>query len=228
MTQLSLVTVPEPAQPSGIQLRCCSVEDLLEDMPGKPSLIVADPPWGYNQAPGVSSPELQYETVSDDLIAEWIASAYEVCDDARLALWCTWPKLGEWWAAADAVGIGWQYKTGGSWHKLGPPGVGHHWRGHSEPVLIYTKGSPGVATSMLRNAHSSHRGRHSEKPSPWVEGWLERWTEAGDLVCDLFAGSSGCVARACARMGRRYVGAELDPERYRQAVDRLALDRGSQ
>ena len=47
----------------------------------------------------------------------------------------------------------------------------------------------------------------------------------GDLVLDLFAGMAP-VARACARTGRRYVGAEIDPERYRQAVNRLALDGG--
>jgi hypothetical protein len=194
-------------------------------MPGQPSLIVADPPWSYTQAPGVANPDLQYQTVTDKQIAEWIDLAYDVTTDARLAIWCTWPKLGEWWAAADAVGLRWKYKSGGSWHKEGPPGVGHHWRGHSEPVLIYTKGSPSVAASMLRNAYSSYKGKHSEKPIKWMAGWLERWTEKGELVCDLFAGMAP-LARACARTGRRYVGAELDPERYRQAVDRLALDRG--
>ena len=72
MTQLSLVTVPEPSQPPGIDLRCCSVQELLADMPGQPALIVADPPWSYTQAPGVANPDLQYQTVTDKQIAEWI------------------------------------------------------------------------------------------------------------------------------------------------------------
>lgn len=225
MTQLSLVTVPEPKQPEGIDLRCCGVDELLDNMPGKPALIVADPPWSYTQAPGVSSPDLQYATVTDAQIAQWIDRAYDVLPSGRLALWCTWPKLGEWWAAADAQGMRWKYKSGGSWHKTGPPGVGHHWRGHSEIVLIYTKGAAIIAPSMLSNAHESQRLKHSEKPVEWMAQWLERWTEPGDLVCDLFAGMAP-LARACARTGRRYVGAEIDPERYRQAVDRLALDGG--
>jgi hypothetical protein len=199
-----------------VDLRCCSVEELLGDMPGEPALIVADPPWGYSQAPGVASPELQYSTVTDAQIARWIDAAWDVSPTARLALWCTWPKLGEWWAAAQAHGLRWTYKSGGSWHKEGPPGVGHHWRGHSELVLMYTKGSPTIAPSMLRNAHTSQRQRHSEKPVGWMAEWLERWTSPGDLVLDLFAGL-GPMARACARTGRRYVGAELDPERYREA-----------
>ena len=75
----------------------------------------------------------------------------------------------------------------------------------------------------MQNAHESERQKHSEKPAAWMAQWIERWTEPGDLVLDLFAGMAP-VARACARTGRRYVGAEIDPERYRQAVDRLALD----
>ena len=225
MRQLSLVTVPEPKQPAGIDLRCCSVEELLSNLPDRPALIVADPPWSYSQAPGVSSPDLQYSTVTDAQIAAWIDGAYDVLTHGRLALWCTWPKLSEWWAAAEAQGMRWTYKSGGSWHKTGTPGVGHHWRGHSEIVLLYTKGTAITAPSMLRNAHESQRLKHSEKPVEWMAAWLERWTEPGDLVCDLFAGMAP-VARACARTGRRYVGAEIDPERYRQAVDRLALDGG--
>lgn len=225
MNQLQLLTVEEPQQPPGIDLRLCSVDALLSDMPGKPALIIADPPWSYSQAPGVANPDLQYETVSDRQIAVMLDRAYDLSPDARLVVWCTWPKLGEWWTAAQAQGLRWTYKSGGSWHKSGSPGVGHHWRGHSEIVLLYTKGSPSVSPSMLRNAHESQRQKHSEKPLDWMCEWLERWTEPGDMVLDLFAGL-GPVARACARTGRRYVGAEIDPERYRQAVDRLALDGG--
>ena len=225
MSQLQLLQVKEPKQPQGIDLRCCSVDALLNDMPGVPSLVIADPPWHYAREMGVANPDLQYETVTEAQIAVMLDRAYDLSPDARLVVWCTWPKLGEWWTAADAGVFRWKYKSGGSWHKSGSPGVGHHWRGHSEIVLLYTKGSPSVAPSMLRNAHTSYRQKHSEKPVEWMCDWLERWTEPGDLVLDLFAGMAP-VARACARTGRRYVGAEIDPERYRQAVDRLALDGG--
>ena len=153
MTQLSLITVDEPTQPEGIDLRCCSVEELLGDMPGEPALIVADPPWGYSQAPGVASPDLQYSTVTDAQIARWIDAAWDASPNARLALWCTWPKLGEWWTAAQAQGLRWEYKSGGSWHKIPAAGVGYHWLGNSELVLLYTKGSPGCKWGSLSNAH---------------------------------------------------------------------------
>lgn len=225
MTQLTLVTVPEPKQPAGIDLRCCSVEELLSDLPDRPALIVADPPWSYENAALRGGVEEQYSTVTEGQIAQWVDLAYDVTTDARLALWCTWPKLGEWWAAADSVGLRWKYKSGGSWHKQGGLGVGYHWRGHSEFVLLYAKGTAKTHPYNLKNAHESQRLKHSEKPVEWMAAWLERWTEPGDLVCDLFAGMAP-LARACARTGRRYVGAEIDPERYRQAVDRLVLDGG--
>lgn len=225
--QLALLSVPAPAQPDGIDLRCCSVEDLLADMPGKPALIIADPPWHYSQAPGHSAnPDNHYEPMTDNEIARTLDAAWDVMDRGRLALWCTWPKLGQWFDAKTAGRWRWRYVSGGAWTKTKGSATGYHWLGASEPVALYVKGT-GLCTEWgaLTNAHTSDRQKHSEKPADWMAQWLERWTEPGDLVCDLFAGMAP-VARACARTGRRYVGAELDPDRHRQAVDRLALDRG--
>lgn len=226
MSQLQLLTVPEPKQPAGIDLRNCSCQDLLSNMPAAPSLIIADPPWHYSQAPGHSAnPDNHYQSMSDNEIAKLLDDAFDVMDCGRLAVWCTWPKLDQWFAAKAAVRWRWRYVSGGSWHKIsGNAGTGYHWLGGSEPVLLYVKGT-GLCTEWgaLKNAHESERQKHSEKPAGWMKQWIERWTQPGDTVCDLFAGMAP-VARACARTGRRYVGAELDSERYRQAVDRLALD----
>lgn len=224
--QLDFVKVSEPAQPNGIDLRCCTVDELLSNMPDRPALIIADPPWSYSQAPGVANPDLQYRTITDQQIAALLDNAYDLSVDARLVVWCTWPKLGEWWTAAKSMGFRWKYKTGGSWHKKPNAGVGYHWLGNSELALLYVKGSPGIKWGSLSNAHESERQKHSEKPVEWMAQWIERWTEPGDLVCDLFAGMAP-VARACMATGRRYVGAEIDPERYRQAVDRIALFDGA-
>ena len=47
------------------------------------------------------------------------------------------------------------------------------------------------------------------------------WSDGSTL--DLYAGMAP-MARACHRTGRRYIGAEIDPERHRQAMDRLHMD----
>ena len=230
MTQIPLLTVPEPAQPSGVDLRCCSVDALLDDMPGAPSLVIADPPWHYSQAPGHSAnPENHYASMSDAEICQVLDRAYDVVEVGRLALWCTWPKLGQWFDAKQAGPWRWKYVTGGAWTKTGGSATGFHWLGFSEPICVYTKTKPGTPLCAnwgpLQNAHTSYRQKHSEKPVDWMCEWIERWTEPNSLVLDLFAGMAP-AARACVRSGRRYVGAEIDPDRYRQAVDRLVLDSG--
>ena len=228
MTQIPLLSVPEPPQPLGIDLRLCGVEELLDEGPFNPALIIADPPWHYSQAPGHSAnPENHYGTTSDADIVGVLNRAYDTMEKGRLAVWCTWPKLGQFFDAMHAAeSFRWRYVSGGSWHKEGGnAGTGYHWLGKSECTLLFCK-STGLCAKWgpLTNAHNSQRARHSEKPVEWMQGWIERWTEPGDLVMDLYAGL-GPVARACARSGRRYVGAEIDPERYRSAVDLLAMDR---
>ncbi len=229
--QLPLLTVPEPAQPPHVELRCCSCEDLLADMPGQPSLIIADPPWSYtNDRSGMNGcAGNHYDTVTDAQIVDLLAAAYDVAGPgARLAVWMTWPKLQNWIdAVAGCESWPWRFVSGGAWTKTIGPGIGFHWLGNSEPVILYCKnGKPYTNTAATTsNAHESERQKHSEKPAGWMAQWIERWTEPGDLILDLFAGMAP-AARAVkmAGGGRRYVGAEIDPERYRQAVDRLALD----
>lgn len=214
-----------PPPPLELELRLCSCEQLLSDLSEAPSLIVADPPWVYHQAPGHSAnPENHYQPMTDLEIAQILARAYGTLERGRLALWLTWPKLEDWRNARAQVEWPWRYVSGGSWHKhSGRPGTGYHWLGSSELVELYVKGT-GLCTRWgpLTNAHESQRTAHSEKPVEWMIGWLERWTEPGDLVVELFAGLAP-VARACASTGRRYLGAEIDPERHAQAL--LSLHR---
>ena len=225
MGQIDLLEArPVPVLREGIDLRCCEVADLLDDPAVADSpLIIADPPWQYSQAPGHSAdPELHYAGMSDRAIADLLDGAWDRIERGRLALWCTWPKLGQWEEATRAGRWRWIYKTGGSWHKTGgSQGTGFHWLGASELVLVYSKGT-GLCTkwTSLPNAHTSARGRHSEKPAGWMAGWIERWTDPGDLVVDLFAGM-GPVAVACLQTGRRYLGAEVCPIRAEAA--RLAI-----
>ena len=241
MTQIPLLTVPEPAQPSGVDLRCCSVDALLDEVTGA-RLVFCDPPWSYgNNGDKTRSAASHYECLTMGHIVEHVSRAYDcAADDAYLILWATFPLLADWMAAATKETIQWEYLTGGAWAKTGAPGSGFHWRGNAEPILIYRKGRPKpVNTNILRSVHvtDQHRGRgkgrsgealsHSEKPIQYQTNMITVWSNPGDLIFDVYAGLCS-VGRAVRRAGgsRRYVGAEIDPERYRQAVDRLVLDGG--
>ena len=58
------------------------------------------------------------------------------------------------------------------------------------------------------------------QPVHWFKHWIERLTNPGDLVVDPFIGG-GTTAVAAVELGRRCIGAELDPEQYAVAMDRL-------
>ena len=225
MIQLSLVSVPVPTLP-GVDLRLCSVDDLIADatLHGQAALILADPPWSYTQDPGATSAADHYDGLPVDAIARSLAAARVLArPGCRLGVWSTWPLDEEWMRAVLRYeGWPWRYLTGGSWIKLGgSPGIGYHWRGESEPIRIYAAdGATGRPRTTLSGAHIE-RGRHSEKPILWLADMVTAWTDPGDLVVDLYAGLAP-LADACLLTGRRYVGAELDPERHGQALGTIA------
>ena len=69
-------------------------------------------------------------------------------------------------------------------------------------------------------------GRHPcEKPQALIEHMLRATTVEGNIVLDPFAGSHA-IGEACLRMGRGYVGVELDPEWHRKGAERLAAIQG--
>lgn len=236
--QLALLSVPEPEQPENVDLRCCSIDDLWQEVDGA-RLVFIDPPWSYsNSGDKTRSAASHYPCLKMADIVRHVRAAYDVAaDDAYLILWATFPLLGEWMAAATEEAIAWRYVTGGAWAKTGAPGAGFHWRGNAEPVLIYRKGKPKpTTTEILRSTAvtEQHRGKghrnpgealeHSEKPQSWQRNMIRCWSRPDDLILDVYAGL-GSVARAARAEGRRYIGAEIDPARYRRAVDKLALDR---
>ena len=211
-----------PTKP-GIDLRCCDVAEILTECRGA-RLVMADPPWVYEHKANSDhgGAATHYDLIDEAAISAHLRAAYDAAaDDAYLLCWCTWPKLAEWLTAGHD--ICWTYKSGGCWLKRyappGGPGVGFHWRGITEPLLLYTKGKPRPFGTVY-NGDDSLRLAHSEKPAEWLSALVEAFTEPDDLVLDLYAGLAP-MARACLATGRRYLGAEIDPKRHTMAIARL-------
>ncbi len=220
------LTYAKVPQHAGIDLRCCSCTEV--DWAGLyADLVIADPPWMYSQKPGEGvHPEEHYACLTIEDIAAHMAEASKAAP--LMALWLTWPLLGEWLAAWKKAPT-----TGGAWTKSGPGDTGHFgpgywWAGCSEPVLLYSWG--GGARDLdepLRNAWIEAPGVHSRKPAAWMAQWIRRWVPPGGLVADPYAGL-GSVAEAVllAGEGRRYLGTEIDPGRHADALGLLAQVRG--
>jgi hypothetical protein len=227
MRQLHLVVAPPPPVPAVVDLELLDAGEMLQGVPPRSAdLVIADPPWStYRERPGGRdgvSPAEVYPVLSEAEIGVHLAAAVQVLrPGGRLALWTCWPLLvealqapaGELPPWLEIPGLLW--RTGGAWSKGGAPGVGFHWRGHSEPVLVgVTRGTCG--------RHSDPDG-HSRKPAAWMAEWVAAWVPPGGLVVDLYAGTGSAVeAVLLAGEGRRYIGAEIDPERHAGALARAS------
>lgn len=212
------------ALPPEINFLNKKIQEVEASMFKEAKLVMMDAPWRYEgglyEGAANGLIDQHYDTMSTPEIAAEVRRIGEAVEDARLAFWCTWPilllekeKLG--WKNQDVKP--WRYVSGGSWLKEHTGGMGHHWLGVSEPLLLYVKGKPGIKYGSLKNGYASPVGKHSEKPWKWLQGMIERWTDPGDLVIDVFAGLAP-AARACFAANRRYVGIESSEERIAEAT----------
>ena len=73
-------------------------------------------------------------------------------------------------------------------------------------------------------SRASVRGKSivvGQKPQWMINAIVRDYSRAGDLVCDPYSGA-GTTAIACESLGRRFVGAELNPKTHAKAIKRIA------
>ena len=102
-------------------------------------------------------------------------------------------------------------------------GMGYHYRARYELILFFEKGKRrlndlGVADVI--SVPRIHRGYPAEKPAAVSEVLVSQSSEPGEVVADPFMGS-GSVGVAAARLGRRFIGTDLNPEAVRLTAERL-------
>ena len=217
--QLELLKSAAPVGMSGIDLRLCLVEEMLTSGISGARLVVADPPWQYDRSSGSGCAANHYDCPSMGDIVTALDMAYACCaEDAYLVTFATWPMLADFVLRMQQGR--WAYVSGGSWHKTGGMGVGYHWRGNSEPVLLWRKGTP-KPQATIGNAWAAPRLRHSEKPVSLLVDILTAFSSPGDLVLSVYSGMCP-EARAAKMTGRRLIGAEVDPARHEMALGLLA------
>ena len=199
---------------SNLDMRLGYAPDAYADVKGA-ALVHADPPWSYrNTQEGAAAGA--YSTITDQDIAQHLDRAFDAAaDDAYLACWCTMPKLGEWFAASS--GMRWRYLSAGAWVKSCRLGVGYHWRGDSEILLLYRKGAPKPNNRKMSNAHVGPRERHSMKPVPFLRRVVSTFALGDGPVLDIYAGLSP-MAQACRAERRDYIGIECDEARRAEAL----------
>jgi len=102
-------------------------------------------------------------------------------------------------------------------------GMGYHYRARYELILFFEKGKRrlnDLGVADIISVPRVHRGYPAEKPSAVSEVLIAQSTQPGDLVADPFMGS-GSVGVAAAKLGRRFVGTDVNPEAVRLTAQRL-------
>ena len=251
MSQLALLAGVAPRVPDWCNLRLGDVGAGLAELAAagvRVDLVVADPPWQYDQRAGSASAAAsdEYACLPMGVIRDHLKAAETMAaPGSRCLLWATWAKLPELtgycarYSGSDRVDLAcWRWVSGGTWAKSDPPdeegnrqvapGMGYHLRSsQSEPFIVLAGPGPHRRADVPGCWVAPGSGRHSEKPVDFQTLAVRGWCPPGGVVLDLYAGL-GSVARAVARAGegRRYIGFEVDAERHAAALSLLAQDRG--
>ena len=102
-------------------------------------------------------------------------------------------------------------------------GMGYHYRARYEFILFFEKGKRRLNDLGVPDIITVPRirgGYPAEKPAEIADVLIRQSSNAGDVVVDPFMGS-GSVGVAAARLGRRFLGNDVNPEAVRVAARRL-------
>lgn len=193
-------TTPQAAlkQVTSEQQRQQQMEALRREPPELPvgpfRVVVADPPWQYDDTATRGAVEHHYASMTVAAICE--LPVRDLADEAaHLYLWTTNSHLPEAFRVMEAWGF--EYKTLLTWVKP-QIGMGHYFRGCTEHVLFGVRGVLGTLRSDARNWFEAPRAEHSTKPEefyrlvetcspgPYLELFARRarphWRTWGDEV----------------------------------------------
>ncbi len=212
---------------------CRDVMPLLE--PASVQLLWTDPPYGHNNHDGDLNSQLnehrglEQAPIANDspeamreVVDAMLTQAERVLDDSSCCCCCCGgggPKPTFAWVATRMDSAGLQFFHSVIWDKKNP-GLGWRYRRQHEMVMIAHKVGGSLRwqddARAVRNIYDEMppRVRHhpNEKPIAMVQHFVELHTYPDDLVLDPFMGS-GTTGVACAKLGRKFIGVEIE-ERY--------------
>jgi len=202
--------------------------DILPTL-GKVDAVVTDPPYSANthamaktnrgKGHGVSL--VTFAALTDAQFQE-IAALCVAAADGWTVMTCDYRHAALFYASPYFVRLG-------AWVKPNPmpqisgdrPGQGF------ETVLILHSGRRrkawargGGSAIWTVPTHGGGTSVPTQKPVDLVARFVADFTSTGELVCDPFAGS-GTTGVACAKLGRRFVGVEVDPVHFDIACRRI-------
>ena len=199
--------------------------DCLEVMQGlgKVDAVVTDPPYGVHLGDvsnGQSRAKSQEKYAGFDDTPEYVRS---VCVAAINYCIETWGRC----VLTPGLRCAWDYPRPddiGAWHIPAACSRSKWGFATSQPILYYGKspraGKGDFATSVSMSPIAD-RGMHPcPKPLKFMEWLVRKASLDGQTILDPFMGS-GTTLVACAKLGRKGIGIELDPDYFQIACERV-------
>lgn len=217
--------VPIPSQPVPIDtIGCGDCVEVMRRMPAAGvDFILTDPPYlvRYLSRDG--------RAIRNDADDRWLkpafAEAYRVLRNDRFCV-CFYG-----WSKAD--------KFIAAWREAGFQIVGHlvfrksyasatrFLRYQHEQAYLLAKGAPQCPerpiSDVIEMRYTGNAVHPTQKPVSALMPLIESFSFEGELVLDPFCGS-GSTLVAARRLGRRFIGIELDPTYHALATRRLQLE----
>lgn len=209
--------------------------DILPTLP-KVDAVITDPPYssgGFQEAGrasgsigtdvdhkwGGKQPQIAGDTLSTRGYMRLIKGVARATSASELYVFCDWRM---WTSTVDAVEDGFfRVRSMIVWDK-GTPGMGVGWRSQHELILYgrRTPAKPGSGRgNVLSVSRSGNPDHPTQKPLQLISS-LIKGTDDGAVICDPFMGS-GTTGVACAQLGRKFIGVEIEPKHFDIACKRI-------
>tara|TARA_R110000824_G_scaffold42410_1_gene124878 strand:- start:71 stop:778 length:708 start_codon:yes stop_codon:yes gene_type:complete len=197
--------------------------DCLEIMPtlDKVDAVVTDPPYGIGERKGTISKKRDknnYYSVDDteDNILKVVIPAIKIAlEKSTRAIITPGGKCAWHYPKPTDIGI---------FYQPAAMGMTHWGRTTSQPVLFY--GKDPMSGKTIKPLHwivteaPEKNGHPCPKPIRIWTKVVDRASMTGETVLDPFMGS-GTTGVACAKLGRKFIGIELEPKYFDIACERI-------
>lgn len=191
--------------------------DCLEILPtlGKVDAVVTDPPYGLN---GAKTDKNAYSTFSDrpDEVKQLVYAVIEWGNYQRLIMT---PGQSMMFQYPEPTAVGVFYYPAGSgscsWGFVGWQPIFYYGK---DPYLQDGKGR--AANSFYSTEPAEKNGHPCPKPIGQWKRLMNRSTRQGEVILDPFMGS-GTTGVACAKLGRKFIGIEIDEDYFDIACKRI-------
>ena len=182
-------------------------------------LAILDPPWSYNSYGQFPNRNIGYNTVSDAYLEEAFREIIRILKPkSHCYLFTTNLRLGK--------DIPMMEKIGFTYHQIlivPYQGIklGYGYRHEFLPILFLSKNGTSVTNyHNVSNLFRPYSFNTLGKPLPVLETLVRQSSKEGDTVIDPFMGS-GTTAIACQNLNRKFIGFEIDIERFESISTRI-------